>query len=142
MKKLFVSIGMLMIAGIAANGQCHKKIIWASDKTEYLDSTGKIQDVKTQPTVVEITPAHITVTLEEEHEVIQGEIKDLTCEWKDPFKNGKTSFKSLMAKSNGETKNVKIAIEGKEGRINIVFEVEQMDGRKMRLLVKSFREEI
>jgi hypothetical protein len=141
MKEILV-FGFLLIAAAAANGQCQKKITWKSQKTEFLDASGKVEDVKDQPTKIETTPAHITVTTEENAEVIEGDIKDLSCNWKQPFKNGKTTFTSLMAKSNGETRNVTITIEGRDGKIDITVEVEKMQGKKMRLLVDDYKEEI
>lgn len=140
MKKFLVSVFILLIIGTAANAQCQKKVTWTSEKTEFLDASGKVQDVKTQPTKIETTHHHITVTTDDD--VLEGDIKQLTCEWREPFKNGKSSFNSLMAKSNGETRNVSITIEGKDGKIDITVEVEKMDGRKMRLLVDNYKQEI
>jgi len=140
MKEVLV-FGFLLIAAAAANGQCQKKITWKSQKTEFLDASGKVQDVKDQPTKIETTPAHITVTTED-GDVIEGDIKDMVCDWAQPFKNGKTTFTSLMAKSNGETRNVTITIEGKDGTINITVEVEKMQGKKMRMWIDDYKEEI
>src|ERR1051326_2688087 len=141
MKEILV-IGFMFIAAVAANGQCQKKITWKSQKTEFLDANGKVQDVKDQPTKIETTPGHITVTTEQDGEVIEGDIKDFACDWSEPFKNGKTTFTSLMAKSSGETRHVMITIEGKDGKIDIIVEVEKMQGKKMRMLIDDYKEEI
>ena len=141
MKEVLV-FGFMLIAAVAANGQCQKKITWKSQKTEFLDASGKVQDIKDQPTKIETTPAHITVTTEQDGEVIEGDIKDLACDWTQPFKNGKTTFSSLMAKSNGETREVTITIEGRDGKINITVEIEKMQGKKMRMLIDDYKEEI
>ena len=140
MKKFLVMALIGSMIGIATNGQCQRKVIWTSERTEFLDASGKVQDVRTQPTKIETTPGHVTVTTEDD--VFEGDIKGLTCEWKVPFKNGRTSFSTLMAKSNGESRNVSITIEGKDGKIDIIVEVDKMDGKKMRILVDNYTEEI
>lgn len=140
MKRFLVTALIVAIITTAAEGQCQKKVTWTSEKTEFLDASGKVQDVKTQPTKIETTLSHIKVTTEDD--VFEGDIKALTCQWKESFKNGRTSFTSLMAKSNGESRNVSITIEGKDGKIDIIVEVEKMDGKMMRMLVDNYTEEI
>ncbi|HET9824545.1 MAG TPA: hypothetical protein VFP87_04390 [Chitinophagaceae bacterium] len=140
MKKSLVFALILATSAIAANGQCQKKVTWTSEKTEFLDASGKVEDVKSLPTKIETTPGHITVTMNDD--VIEGDIKEVTCAWKEAYKNGATSFKSLMAKSNGETRNATVTIEGKDGKIDILVEVENAEGKKMRLLVDNYKEEI
>jgi len=46
----------------------------------------------------------------------------------------------LMEKSNGETREVSITIEAKDGKIAVIVEVERMQGKKMRILIDRYQE--
>ena len=46
-----------------------------------------------------------------------------------------------MAKSNGETRNTTITIEAKDGKIDIIVEIENTGGKKMRLLIDNYKVE-
>jgi hypothetical protein len=141
MKKL-LTIGALFIIAAEAHAQCNQTITWTGSKTEYLDSGGAVQDVKTDPIEIRTTADHITVTVTETNEgpeIIEGDMKNIVCTWADPFKNGKTSFSSVLTKSNGETKNADITIEAKNGKIMILVAVANTNGMKMRIPVDSYQ---
>ena len=141
MKKTLLAT-LVVLGSIAGYAQCGKNIIWTSSKTEYLDSNGQVEDVKSLATIIQTTPGHITVTVNEGGgDIIQGEIKNLSCDWKEAYRNGRTHFESLMTKSNGEARQVRFTIEAMDGKIVIIVEVERMEGKKMRLLVDNYKEE-
>jgi hypothetical protein len=142
MKKLFFLFSISLFTGIIAKAQCDRTVTWTSTKTDYLDSNGTVKNTVTLPTTVQTTSKHITVTVSSgqgDGEVIQGDIKDVKCSWKQAYKDGKESFTSVLAKSNGETRNAIITIEAKDGKIDIIVEVENTGGRKMRLLIDNYK---
>lgn len=144
MKKL-LAVAIVFSAGIAAHAQCNKTITWTGSKTEYLDVNETVQKTQNAPIAIQTTNSHITVnftTDDGRSDIIEGEIKNITCNWNDAFKNGKTSFKSVLTKSNGETKEATISIEAKEGKISIIVELENMNGMKMRIPVDSYKEQV
>lgn len=142
MKKLFFLFSIASFTGLIAKAQCDHAVTWTSTKTDYLDSNGTVKNTVTLPTTIQTTSQHITVTVSSgqgDGEVIEGDIKDLKCSWKQAYKDGKESFTSVMAKSNGETKNTTITIEAKDGKIDIIVEIENTGGKKMRLLIDNYK---
>jgi hypothetical protein len=143
MKKL-LAIGILFIIASAAHAQCNQTVTWTASKTEYVDASGAVQNVKTDALVIKTTADHITVTVttnNDDSEIIEGDVKNLVCAWTDAFKNGKTSFTSVLAKANGETKNADITIEGKNEKIMFLVEMANMNGVKMRIPVDGYKEQ-
>ena len=141
MKKNLLAIGTIVLSTML-HAQCGKNVTWMSSKTEYLDSSGQVEDAKAMATSLQTTANHITVTVEEGGgDILQGDIRDLTCEWKEAYKNGRSHFSALMAKSNGETREATFTIEAKDGKIVIIVEVERMQGRKMRILIDNYKED-
>lgn len=142
MKKI-AAIVIIMAISICVHAQCNKTVNWVGSKTEYLDSSEVIQNTQNAPIMVQTTINHITVTFKTndgQSDVIEGDITDLNCNWDEPFKNGKTNFKSVMAKSNGETRDAIVYIEGKDGKITITIKLENMNGLQMRIPVDSYSE--
>lgn len=142
MKKLF-AIVIVFTMGLAIHAQCDKTITWVGSRTEYLDASGAVQNTLNSPITIQTSKSHITVTFttnDGRSDIIEGDIKNLICNWNKAFKDGKISFKSLLAKSNGETKDAMIFIEAKDSKIFIVVEMENMNGMKMRIPVESYKE--
>lgn len=134
-KAILLATGLIALA-IVGKAQCDKKITWSATKTEFLDSSGNVQHeenngvvIKTSNTEVIINPGN------NEEEAIHGDVKDLICDWKEAFKNGRTSFKSSLKDPRGDEKNGTVVIEGKDGKIVFLFDVSGADGRKFRIRV-------
>src|SRR3954468_8521706 len=51
---------------------------------------------------------------------LNGTVKDISCNWSEPFKNGKSSFKSDLTEVSGDEHNGNFTIEGKDGQISIM----------------------
>ena len=47
-----------------------------------------------------------------------GSITSTACEWKQPFKEGKTTLEAKFKDGKGEESNATITIEGKDGKIS------------------------
>ncbi len=120
--------------------QCSKKIIFTSSKTEYLDASGTVQKTADEKTVIEANKAEITITPGEEGNKMTGTIKSDTCSWKTPFTEGKSIIKALITGDHGDTKNVTLTIEGKDGKITLLAEMEAMPGKKIRVTADKFEE--
>lgn len=71
---------------------------------------------------------------------MHGTIKSVSCEWKTPFKNGKTVLKAALEGQQGETMNLTITIEGKEGKIDFLAEMDENADEKISIVVDKFEE--
>jgi hypothetical protein len=136
--KKFIGIATIMAMSIHGHSQCNESVTWTSSKTEYLDSNEVLQNTQIAPITIQTTNNHIKVTTQSD--VIEGDITDLSCNWNDPFKEGITSFKSVLAKSNGETRNATVYIKGNDGKIAIIVKLENMNGLQLRIPVDNYNE--
>jgi endo-1,4-beta-D-glucanase Y len=136
MKKLFL-LALTIIIGFSAMSQCTSSITWKASKGEMLDENGNVMDTKTGNIVIESSRTNFSLVLDEnQNEVLRGNVKDMVCEWKIPFKTGKTTFKSSLSGGN-ESRDGEITIEGKDDKITILVDTKQ---RKFRFVVDSYKE--
>ncbi len=68
-----------------------------------------------------------------------GTIQSDSCNWKIPFKEGRSVIRAVLT-SNGEQKNIKLTIEGKNGQVILIAEIEDLKDRKIRVVADSFGE--
>ncbi|MBC7830207.1 MAG: hypothetical protein H7122_20860 [Chitinophagaceae bacterium] len=139
MKKTLFAVLLLSIGSITGYAQCARQVILTSSKTEYLDSNGALQKTEEEKSVVEINKSEIIITPGNEDHKMTGIIKSDTCNWKTPFKEGKTVIKATLSR-DGNTMNATITIEGKDGKITLLFEVEERPDRKIRIVADKFEE--
>ena len=140
MKKNILLLSLLIAGSNIAFAQCGKKIIFISSKTEHLDGD-KVERAVDEKTVIETNnKGEITITPGEETNKMTGTIKSDTCSWKTPFTEGKSIIKALITDEHGDAKNVTLTIEGKEGKITLLAEVDEMPGKKIRVTADKFEE--
>lgn len=126
----------LVIAGSTTTfAQCDKTATLTSSSTDYLDDKGTVLKSNNEQTVITITKTDLTIA-PGDHQM-SGKITSSTCDWKVPFKEGKTVVKSLMT-GDGEDKHVTITIEGKAGKVTLTFEAEEMPGKKIQVVADKF----
>ena len=131
---------MLMILGIVFSyAQCGKKQVLTTSRTEYLDASGNVQRTVDESATIEYNDSSILI-LRSEGQQMKGTISAIECEWKVPYKNGKTFIKSLITDERGESRNLNIVIEGKDGAISFLAESPQTPDRKIRLVIDKFEE--
>ena len=141
MKKMILPIIIIIGFSLASHAQCGKNIVFASSKTEYLDSSYSVQRIADETVNLTINKMNITVLINSDSEnKLTGTIKSTTCDWKVPFKDGKMIFKAELTDVRGDTKNVVMTIEGKDGKTTLLVEIENMPERKMRLTADEFDE--
>lgn len=138
--KTIITILAILLAGNAITfAQCGKKTILSTSKTEHLDANGGLKKTDDEKALVEIAPLNITITVNNEHKM-SGLIKSQTCDWKIPFKEGKTLIKATLADEGGDEKNVTITIEGKDGKVTLLFELDEMPDDRIRVVADKFEE--
>jgi hypothetical protein len=139
MKKLFLSLVVLIAAYSASQAQCDKNIRITASQTEYLDSTGNIQRVEPEKSTVEITGKEIVVIPGSEENMMKGKVRYIECNWKVPFKEGKMVIKTDLER-NGESRATTITIEGKNGKVTFLAKADDIPNRLIRLSIDKFEE--
>lgn len=137
MKKIILT---LLLAGTLAAGafaQCDQKIVINSSKTEHRDEKGELTRTVDENAEVQIDKANFTVAINGEQR-ISGNVKSITCDWKTPFKEGKSVIKATASNQNGDEKDVTITIEGKDGKVYLNFDIADEPGDKVRITADKF----
>jgi len=138
MKKIILPI-LFLIAGISVYAQCDKRVIITSSKTEYLDADGNVQRSVDETSIVEFDSKEIIITPGDDP-VMKGTISSFTCDWKTPFKEGKTVLKTTLTNGQGQNFGLTITVEGKDGKISFLAEIDEQPGQKIRIVVEKFEE--
>ena len=139
MKKVLVLAAACIVSGIAARAQCDKNIKWISAKSEFIDTSGNIENTKDETVEVTTGAKKISINLQGEHTAnMSGDVSDYTCNWKDS-KNGKAVFKSTLIDTDGKTRHATITIEEVNGETTILLVAEE-EPTRIRLSVDSFQE--
>lgn len=137
MKYLFLA-AILLTTGFLGYGQCDKKVRLTSSKTEHLGADSSVQRTEPETTIVEFDKSDISISPGEQR--MTGKINSATCNWTTPFKVGKTRLKITLTTDDGQTQNATITIEGKDGKISFLAELDNTPDRKIRLAVDKFEE--
>ncbi|RYU90477.1 hypothetical protein EWM62_07410 [Mucilaginibacter terrigena] len=127
----------LMAGGRVALAQCDKTATLTASATSYLDAQGTIIKTVDAGAVISITKTDLTITPDSDH-AMSGKITSATCDWKVPFKEGKTVVKAVMSKDGTDEKHVTVTIDGKDGKVALTFEAEEMPGKKIQVVADKF----
>jgi hypothetical protein len=143
MKKIVFVVFITLVFGKLSFGQCDKKITWQSTKSEFLDAAGKVQNTREDSLWIETGTKDITVNhANVAEDQLKGTIKEVACNWSEPFKNGKTIIKAAITDASGNGTDGVLTIEGKEGDITITLSMDNMQGKQIRIFVNKFQEKI
>ncbi|MGZ3937823.1 MAG: hypothetical protein ACXVLT_03830 [Flavisolibacter sp.] len=139
MKKIFFCTGLFVVISSKTHAQCDAMTKFTSSKTEYLNSNNEVKNTHDERTVINISKSEITILPEgtEEHK-LTGIIKSFTCNWSVPFQEGQTIVKARMTDERGDVKNATLTIEGKQGKITLWVEAEEMPDLKIRMTADSY----
>ena len=131
---------MLLVAGIISYAQCDKNFVVTSSKTEYLNGNNVLERTVDENTTIEVSKSVITIKPGSEENKMTGPIKSTTCEWKQAFKEGKTVIKATITDPGGDTKDVTITIEGKDGKLTLMAQLDDDANKKIRVAIDKFEE--
>ncbi len=136
MKKILFPSVLCLISYLAMS-QCDKYVTWTASKGEMIDENGNVVDTKVGKIVIETSRTSFSLIFDDnEMEALRGNVKEVTCDWKIPYKSGKTTFKSSISGGN-ETRDGEVIIEGKEDKITILIDTKK---RKFRFVVDGYKE--
>ncbi|MEO6979465.1 MAG: hypothetical protein ABI113_13835, partial [Mucilaginibacter sp.] len=105
-----------------------------------LDESDAITRTDDETAVIDISKTAVDVSINGEHKITAA-IKSNTCNWTTPFKDGKTVIKAT-ADRNGQYQNFTITIEGKDGKVTLLFEREDKPGDKIKVAIDKFTEKV
>jgi hypothetical protein len=143
MKKIVAAFTVLFLLSFQGKSQCvdNKAVKVTSSKTEYLNESNEVENSREEKTEVVFKNKDIAVTIKGDGEhTLKGTIKSLTCDWNTPYKSGKSVYKTTLVDESGDVKNATITIEGKDDKITFIVEMEEMPGKKIRLVPDTFEE--
>jgi len=143
MKSIIIALFLLAAGSTMCFAQCDKKVSITSSKSEQLDDSGQVQGTRDEKTTVDISTTDVNVSIvgDDGDQKLTGKVKSKTCDWKTPYKEGKTVVTTTL-NDGGNDKDFTITIEGMDGKVTLVAESPQMPGRKIRLVVDKFEEKI
>ena len=130
----------LLFSVITGFGECGKDVVLASSKTEYLNVEGAVQRTVEEDCVMKVGKSAVTIS-PSGHDKMTGSITSTACEWKQPFKEGKTTLEARFKDEKGEESNVTITIEGKDGKITCLMKEKEKPDRIIRVTIVKFEEQ-
>ncbi|HEY8928083.1 MAG TPA: hypothetical protein VIM55_02770 [Mucilaginibacter sp.] len=138
MKRIILTLSLLVALTTATFAQCDKTVVLNSSKTDHMDEAGTITHSENETAEIVIGKSAVDIAVNGEHK-ITAQIKSNTCNWTVPFKEGKTVIKAT-ADQNGEDRNITITIEGKDGKVTLLFEMENEPGDRIKVGIDKFVE--
>lgn len=139
MKKI-IFILLVLVCSTTGFAQCDKILVLTSSKTDFLDASGTLKKSEEENTVIEIAKTEMTITPGGEENKMSGPVKSVVCNWKTAFKEGKTVIKAILTDRSGDAKDVTITIEGKDGKVTLLAEVDEMPDHKIKVTLDKFEE--
>ena len=141
MKSTIITLLLFLAGSTVCLAQCDKKLSLVTSKTEHLDGSGNLERTADEQTVIEIIDKKISVNIENGKQTLTGTIKSNTCDWKTPFKEGKSVINTTISDENGGgEKDYTLTIEGKDGKVTLIAESVQDPDRKLRFVLDKFEE--
>jgi len=141
MKKIILLVLVFVTVNKWSNAQCNKKILWTSTKEEFLDANGQVTHTDEDSVTLEVSDSGITINHNNiPQDELKGTIKEINCNWSEPFKTGETTFKSDLTEVSGDEHNGNFTIEGKDGQISVLMELTDKGGMKIKLYVNRYEE--
>lgn len=141
MKKFLSLVVVLLLAASAGFAQCDKAVVYHSDKQDRIDAQGEVVGNTADVIRLEFTKESISVGVNEKTVEVTASIKEVDCQWKELYKEGKAVYKVTFQKpETGETSEGSLTIEGKEGKLTILVEMARMEGKKIKLFVNKYEE--
>ena len=139
MKKQVLTSLLVIVASISSYAQCNRKIVLTASSTEYLNGKSELQKTVDEVTTIKYDSTAIVVTPGDDS--MEGTVNSITCDWKTPYKEGKTVIKTILKAGDGQAMTTTITIEGKDGKLIMLAEFEEMPDMKIRLTLDKFEEQ-
>lgn len=136
LKTLILMATFFTLGTVATYAQCDKKVKFTSSKTDHVDAAGNISRTEDEEALVQIGKSTVSITVNGESKGVYG-ITSQTCDWKVPFKEGKTTIKAAR-----EDMNISLVIEGKGGKVTAYFVAAGREDDGIRVTTTKFEEDL
>ena len=130
---------ILGVTSLQAISQCDKKVIWSGAKGEMFDANGTLLDTREDSIFLETHPQKITLRFKSDDKSLEGTVREKTCDWKEPFKNGKSVYHTTVS-IDGRTSNAVFTVEAKDQKITLSLNIDAMEGRKFLIHLDKYEE--
>lgn len=142
MRSIVITLLLLAAGSTISLAQCDKKTVLTSSKTQHLDAQGALKHADDEKVVIELTQSDITVSINNdggEHK-LTGKVKSDTCDWKVPFKDGRTKLVVTLNNDNGESRDYTMTIAAKDGKVTFTAESKDEPDDVIKLDIEKFEE--
>jgi hypothetical protein len=139
LKKAVIIIFLLVAGTTAGFAQCDQTVTLTASKTTKDDGQGNV-DEREEKSIITITKTEVTIIPGGDDHKMSGAISSKTCDWKTPFKDGKTVIKAKLSDDNGHERTATITITGVAGKITLTFEAEEKPGMKIWVVADKFEQ--
>lgn len=137
MKAILLSI--LFVTSLQAISQCDKKVTWYASKGDMFDATGTLLDSKVDSIFLETDPQRITLRFKSDQKSLEATVREKSCEWKEPFKNGKTVYHTTVS-IDGNSSNAIFTVEARNGKVTLSLDIEAMAEKKFLIYIDRYEE--
>ncbi len=122
MRSFFITVILLVASGTLCMAQCDQKVSFTSGITTHLDANGGVKNTVAEQTTLTFDKIDLVVAISRDRADMKltGKVKSYVCDWKVPFKEGKTTLTGSLVNDNGESRDYTITIEGKDGKIQLL----------------------
>lgn len=138
MKTMLLAL-VLLVASLQAISQCDRKVNWYAVKGEMYDQSGNLLDSRSDSIFFETDRQKVTLRFKSDDKVLEGTVKEKICDWKEPFKNGKTIYHTTVI-IDGETSNASFTVEARDAKVILWVEIQIRSERKFKIYLDNYEE--
>jgi hypothetical protein len=139
MKQKILFLFITTAIGTCCYSQCDKKNILSATGAEILNEQNEIK-IKDTLRVTTIKYDSKVIEIVSENSTVHGTIDSIYCNWKLPFKEGHTYIRGSLSYENGDQLVTKLTINGKDGKLTLLVDIEHPEANKMRFVLNKFEE--
>lgn len=132
-------MSILFVTSLQAISQCDKKVTWYASKGDMFDATGTLLDSKVDSIFLETDPQRITLRFKSDQKSLEATVREKSCEWKEPFKNGKTVYHTTVS-IDGNSSNAIFTVEARNGKVTLSLDIEAMAEKKFLIYIDRYEE--
>lgn len=130
---------ILFVTSLQAISQCDKKVTWYASKGDMLDASGTLLDTRQDSIFLETDPQKITLRFKSDQNALEGTVKEKICDWKEPFKNGKSVYHATVS-IDGRTSNAIFTVAAKDQKLTLSLTIEEMKDKKFLIYIDRYEE--